>query len=437
VSATAPPPPDTRPAPGRRVGEIDVLRGFALLGILLMNALVMAGPHGGYDGPVNGTADRWAAWAALALFGSKFYILFSFLLGYSFTFQERSAERAGASTAARHLRRSAVLLLLGAAHAVLLYPGDILTTYAVLGLVLLACRRAAPRTLVKTAAWLLAAICALFIAVGVLFVLFDEGPGQDGLRELTAAYRGDAADVIGANAGQVPDALISSLLLSPDVLAAVIAGYAAGRVRLLETLTPARMRRTALIALPVGLAGALFFAMALNGPLPDSWFFLGLGVGTLTAPALTAVYVCALLTLLRSPRGAAVTRALAPAGRMSLTLYLTQSLALALVFTGYGLALYDRVGSLAVLLGCLVLYAAQLAAAARLMRRFRYGPVELLLRAATRWDAPSKEYGAGADRPAPAGEAGRLGPGAPGSAENTPPKAAAADREDGAGTPVP
>ncbi|MDJ0461015.1 DUF418 domain-containing protein [Streptomyces sp. H27-C3] len=108
-----------------------------------------------------------------------------------------------------------------------------------------------------------------------------------------------------------------------------------------------------------------------------------LAVGTVTAPALTAAYASALLLWLRTPRGARAVALLAPAGRMALMDYLTQSLVMAPVFTGYGLGLYGRVGTAAVLCGALVLYAAQPALSARLMRRHRLGPVEWLLRALT------------------------------------------------------
>ena len=74
---------------------------------------------------------------------------------------------------------------------------------------------------------------------------------------------------------------------------------------------------------------------------------------------------------------------LAPAGRMALSHYLAQSLVMALVFTGYGAGYYGRFGTAAVVAGCFGLYAAQLAISGWQARRFRYGPAEWLLRAAT------------------------------------------------------
>ncbi|MEV7898793.1 DUF418 domain-containing protein, partial [Streptomyces cyaneofuscatus] len=112
-------------------------------------------------------------------------------------------------------------------------------------------------------------------------------------------------------------------------------------------------------------------------------------LGMLTAPALSAAYASGLLLWFTTPRGARLAARLAPAGRMALTNYLAQSVVMALVFTGYGAALYGRVGAAAVLGGTLLFYGFQLAASAWLMSRHRLGPVERLLRAVTLWGRPA------------------------------------------------
>ncbi|WP_405810951.1 DUF418 domain-containing protein [Streptomyces sp. NBC_00210] len=389
--------------PPARISDIDVLRGFALLGILLVNAQLMAGPYTGLgDGPSASAVDRAAAWVVTALVATKFYLLFSFLFGYSFTIQQRSAESAETAFAPRHLRRSAVLFLLGLAHAVLLLPGDILMTYAALGLVMFAFRAASPRTLLRVAAGLLGSVAVLFLAYGLLLVSTTEPVGPEAFAasasETVKAYRGGPGSVVAANARLLPDALTGDLLFAADILAAFLVGLAAGRWRALADPDRhiGRMKRIIRRGLPVGLAGGVFMAVCSDGPLDSRWFYVGRAAGILTAPALTASYACALLLLVRTRVGRRIGDALAPAGRMSLTNYLTQSLILALVFTGYGLRLYDRVGTGVVLAGCLVLYAAQLALSALLLRHARYGPAEVLLRWATRGGLPGT-YGAAGD----------------------------------------
>ena len=137
-----------------RVHDVDALRGFALFGILVVNITFMASAYPGnlVDDPNFSTPiDAAVRFLVAALFSMKFYLLFSFLFGYSFVLQMNAAERAGAAFVPRMLRRSLGLFALGAAHIVLLYDGDVLTTYAVVCLVLLAMYRVRDRTALLTA----------------------------------------------------------------------------------------------------------------------------------------------------------------------------------------------------------------------------------------------------------------------------------------------
>ncbi|MFJ2833072.1 DUF418 domain-containing protein [Streptomyces sp. NPDC087263] len=373
--------------PGQdRVREVDVLRGFALLGILMVNALLMAGPH---VGAVGSRVDHVAGWLVTALVSAKFYLLFSFLFGYSFTLQRASAERAGAAFAPRHLRRLTCLFLLGLAHGVLLFSGDVLMVYAVLSLPLFACRDLAPRTAVRAALWLVAATAACLLAWGLVTVAYAAPvlPQEvtAAVDDMVAARRGDPGSVVGDNVRRLGDSLGWNIVYAADMLAAFLVGLAAGRRGLLADPGRHRARLVPVIVrcLPIGLAGSVFMAICRNGPLDPRWYYVGSAAGVLTAPALTAAYVCGLLLLLPTRPGRLLGDALAPAGRLALTNYLTQSLVMALVLTGYGAAWYGRFGTVVVLGGCLVLYAAQLAFSRWLTRRFRYGPVEWLLRTAT------------------------------------------------------
>ncbi|WP_406073169.1 DUF418 domain-containing protein [Streptomyces virginiae] len=377
-----------------RIPEVDALRGFALMGILLVNALMMAGPYGlgAIADPGASVLDRTVEGVVLTFAVGKFYLMFSFLFGYSFTLQLASAERAGKSAVPRQLRRSFGLLVLGLLHAVLLYTGDILTTYAVLGLILIAARNWTPRAALRSARILYGCLSVflLLLSSGILFMSDAETAEADaelaeGLPELIADYRGDASSVVRANIGQLPDQLLATLLMSGFVMTAFLIGLYCGKRRLLADTGNhrAQMRRIFLLGAAVGLPGSLFMAMAVSGPLAPRWSTFGTVVGTVTAPALTAAYICGMLLLMKTARGARIAAVFAPAGRMALTNYLSQSLIMALVFTGYGLALYDRLSPAVVILGALLLYAGQLALSRWLTARYRYAPVEWLLRAAT------------------------------------------------------
>ncbi|MFB8032573.1 DUF418 domain-containing protein [Streptomyces sp. NPDC056004] len=380
-----------------RVLEVDALRGFALAGILVVNLLTTAGPPAARGGLASvHAADGAVEWLVVLLAQSKFYLLFSFLFGYSFTLQMDSAERAGARFAPRMSRRLAGLFVLGIAHAVLLYTGDILMIYALLGLVLLAARNAGPAKVRRAALWVFGVAGGFLLLIGLGAALFDPGDlGESATvkAELTAAYRGGFTEVVGANIRALPETLAAVPLMGGFVVAAFLVGFVAGRRQWLGAAAladRARLRRICLTGLAVGVPGAAFSAAALVGPLPERWTLLGLAVGMVAAPALSAAYATGLLLWFTTRGGAATARVLAPAGRMALTNYLTQSLVMALVFSGYGLGLYGRTGAAAAVGGALVLYACQLALSGWLMRRYRLGPVEWLLRAVTLWARPGR-----------------------------------------------
>ncbi|MFJ3396290.1 DUF418 domain-containing protein [Streptomyces microflavus] len=240
-------------------------------------------------------------------------------------------------------------------------------------------------------------MAALYLLLGAAVALVDTGGGDEGLSastaELTAAYRGGPADVVRANMDAWTDILAGLLMMGGMVVAAFLAGFVAGRRRLLTgTGTPdrvARLRRICGWGLAVGLPGGVLMAAGTVGPLGARWEIPMFIVGMLTAPALSGVYACGLLLWFTTPRGARLAARLAPAGHMALTNYLVQSLVMALVFTGYGAALYGRVGAAAVLGGALLFYGCQLLVSARLMERHRLGPVERLLRTVTLWGRPT------------------------------------------------
>ncbi|MFJ2746341.1 DUF418 domain-containing protein [Streptomyces sp. NPDC087440] len=392
------------PAP-RRIVEIDALRGFALLGILLVNVFLMSGAAdlgsgagvvtqgGGGEGGLGGV-DAVVGWLVAFLVQGKFYLLFAFLFGYSFTVQMASAERAGARVVPRTLRRTAGLLVLGLLHAVLLFSGDILTSYALLGLILLAARNASPRGARTAAYWVWGSFGALLLLLSALAVLVpataaDLAEADADSAALTAAYRGSFADVVGANLDQLPFVVLAAVLGAGTIVPAFLFGLAAGRSGWFDRTDGAKLLRTVRIGLAVGLPAAALAATLELGP--ERWSMLGSALGALTAPALTAAYLAGMLLFFRTRPGRRVVAVLAPAGRMSLTNYLTQSLVMALVFTGYGFGLYGKLGVAVPVLMALVLYGVQLAVSGPLMRRHRHGPVEWLLRVITLAGRPRRD----------------------------------------------
>ncbi|MGW3459248.1 DUF418 domain-containing protein [Streptomyces olivaceoviridis] len=367
-----------------RVEAVDVLRGFALFGICMVNAPVIAGTFTSPAQQAQTPVDHVTTWLITALFTMKFYLIFSFLFGYSFTLLQRTAELRQADFGRIHGRRMLGLFVIGLAHAVLLYPGDILMTYAALGLLLFAVRDWRPSRILRAVAVLVAAVAAVLLVIAVFVLYVPADSATDVPATYSAAYRGGPLDVIGAHLREFREALAGALLYAGHLLAGLLAGLAAGRLRLLEVLVlrTAGMRRLALIGLAVGLPGSVFMALCEDGPLDGRYLYLGRAVGVVTAPALAAAYCCLLLWWLRTP-GGRFRALLAGAGRLALTHYLVQSLVFALLFTGYGLGLYGTTGAAAVAVCSLLLYSVQLLLSGPILVRYGRGPAERLLRRLT------------------------------------------------------
>lgn len=391
MTTTTPTTTGSDTARSGRILDVDALRGFALLGILLVNIWYFASGYAFHrvPDPAFGSAlDHGLHTAVELLFEMKFYLLFSFLFGYSFTLQLDAARRHGAAFAPRMLRRTAGLFVLGGLHAVLLFQGDILMTYAVLALILLAVHRIRPRTALITAAVLVSLVALQFTALAVAGVTsVDEAAALAAGAQTEAALAGGPSSVIAEHLRTLPTMFAGTAVLqAPVALAMFLAGLAAGRRRLLADTTAHRrgLRRIQWIGYPVGLLGAIA-GVALGG----IGTMEGIALATLTGPALAAAYAASMLTWFHRRSGARVAAALAPAGRMALSNYLGQSLLCVLIFTGAGLGLIGSVPPAGILAIAVAIFAAQAVVSAGWLRTHRYGPAEWLLRAVTNVERPA------------------------------------------------
>jgi len=376
-----------------RVGLIDALRGFALLGILMVNMAAFRGPVFGEAGDL-GTLDRAATFLIALFFEQKFYVLFSFLFGYGLAVQLQRAASRNAPFVPRFVRRLLGLFLIGVAHALLLFTGDILVTYAILGVVLLLLRNARDRVLLVLAGALVTLTVLTFGLGGAVFAAAtSESAGFD--QELLAedessvqAYRSSPAEVISERAREYPGTLGFALVgQGPSALAMFLIGLWAGRRRLFERVEEhlPLLRRILAAGLVFGGAGALVWATerATSGFGFDLSFFLASAADFGTAPFLSASYVAAITLVYRRPAWRSRLGFLAPVGRLALSNYLLQSLVAAFVFTGYGLGLYGSVGPAWGVVLSLAIFAAQVPLSAWWLSRFDFGPAEWLLRSFT------------------------------------------------------
>jgi uncharacterized protein len=382
--------------PSPRVEIIDALRGFALLGIVLVNVGYFASAWHGLglpDPAAQGPIDGPVAFLVKALAETKIYLLFSLLFGYSLTIQMHSAQRAGRALVPAFSRRLLALFVLGAAHAVLLFNGDILATYALMGAVLLMLRNRSARAAAQIAAAILVALAAAFALLSLVAPATDPAAVAASARELQHGFRGSPADVIDTRLAVLPYTLQEVLLpfQAPSALALFLLGLAAGKLRLLHHAAEHRAlwRRLRLGGLLVGVPGGLLYAWGSADRLEHpSRALLVDAADVLLAPTLAAGLTASAILILLSPRGRALRQWLAPAGRMALTSYLTQSLVLAFVFTGYGAGLVGRVGAGAATAIAFALFVVQLALSRWWLAGHRYGPVEWLLRWVTTLQRP-------------------------------------------------
>ncbi|MER6506659.1 DUF418 domain-containing protein [Nonomuraea sp. NPDC001636] len=387
--------PDARLA-AARITSVDALRGFSLLGILVVNIAFLASGYrmaGMAEPGFDSSLDWVVRWLVTLFMENKFYLLFSFLFGYSFTLQLDSAVRQGRAFVPMFLRRLGGLLLIGLAHAVLLFPGDILTTYAFVGIALLVLRRVGPKTAI-----VLAGLLTLVLAFGFLMLALLAMVGLDAsgtVAEGTAeAARSDTA--LGGVFWQIISehmrklsliVLLRVLFQGPAVLAACLIGLAVGKLGVLRNLSAHKvaLRRLQWTGFTVGLAGAFVYTQsAWNGTVNK---FLGEAIDLVTAPLLAAAYAATFLRVL--PYLPRVGRALAAPGRMALSNYLGQSLICSLIFTGYGLALVDRVSPAVEVLMALAIFTVQVLYSHWWLKGHRYGPVEWVLRFLTYWRRPT------------------------------------------------
>ncbi len=382
---------NTNAAPTQqRIAVLDVLRGLALLGILVVNMEYYSQTV--YDGwlqpELRGWADLTARWFVIAIFQSKAYLLFALLFGYGIGMQLQSCGQAGAaSVKANHLRRMLVLAVVGVVHATLLFSGDILVTYAILGVISVAFWRASTAHLL---AWSSVAF-AEGIGVGILLVMLlpvDTASNIDigGIRDVYA--QGAALQVIAQRIADLAIALpFVFLVQGPMAFAMLLLGIAMARSGVLTAPNEHRrlLRGLRRWGLPVGLTVSAAAAMLTVGSSADS---MAAGIGfllqLLSAPAFCLGFV-AWVAMLQAQRQPGQLASLGACGRMSLTIYLAQSLLCALIFTSYGLGLFAQVGP-AACLAIAVGVAGVLALFSRCwLKRYRFGPLEWLLRSATYW----------------------------------------------------
>lgn len=393
------------PAEGR-LQTLDVLRGFALLGIFLMNVEYFGRPLGdmgaGLD-PTQAPLDYALSWLVYVFVQGKFWILFCLLFGMGFALMDERARRAGGDFRLLYLRRSAGLLAIGLAHALLVWAGDILVSYALGAFLLLFFRDASPATQGRWGAVLYGAPALGLVGLSLLLLMAESAGASatdpDALAQQAREAAVRAAETAAYAQGSWWDATVMRArhLATHWSETAAFLAFALGMFlvgawllrsgAIAHPQAHARLYRLLRrVALPVGVALALAstaVAVQFDWVHDATRSMLAMALMLVASPLMSLGYLALIIRALQTDRGARVLAVFAPAGRMALTNYLLQSLIGTLVFYGHGLGLWGQVARRWQLLGVLVVFATQVAASRWWLSRFRFGPVEWLWRACT------------------------------------------------------
>ena len=382
-------------SPQERAQWLDALRGFALLGILLTNIVAFSGhaflPPAAQAQLPWSAADGVLGYLVHALVEAKFYSLFSFLFGMGFAIQLQRAQERGGDFVGTFRRRMGWLLAFGLAHALLIWFGDILNFYAMMGFALLLFRKASPRALLAWALVFLTAPVWLYAA----FLAFAPGGGAlpappggaSAMQEIIDRYaHGSYPDIVHSNAMIYIFAWVRRITRFQlvRIFGMFLLGAWAGRVGLpwaREALRPL-LKRWLVLGFAVGLPLNLAFA-AIGGNdalLPaTAKGLLSITMGSIGIPLLSLGYAAAFGLWWRT-REDGMRNLFVSAGRMALSHYLAQSVVCIAVFYGIGAGLFQKTSIGLALLIALIVWLCLSLACRTWLSRHAQGPMEALWR---------------------------------------------------------
>ena len=401
-----PAPPVTAPTRAtERIVAIDILRGFALLGILIMNIQGFAMPAAAYSNPtVYGDltgANRWV-WTLSHIFADqKFMTIFSLLFGAGIVLMSEKLDARGQRAWGLHYRRTFWLLLIGLAHAYLLWSGDILVAYALCGFWVYWLRRLRPAWQLALGILVVSIPAFLWLGTGVSMQFIPSETGQ----ELQADWRPAAAtidaEVAAYRGGWLAqmDARVPRSVEFQTVGLLFWGLWRAGGLMLMGmalfrsgVLTGKRARRfylgTVIVGLAIGLpvvSVGVIQNFAHNWTMEFSQFGLGAQANYWGSLFVSAAYIGLLMLFAQSRALPWLQNALAAVGRTALTNYLLQTILATAIFYGHGLGLFgsvERVGQIGIVAA---IWVVQLVVSPLWLRYYRFGPFEWLWRSLSYW----------------------------------------------------
>jgi len=370
----------------------DVLRGFALLGILVVNIQFMGlnSDQGARGEWTQGFANGSATFLIAALFAGKFYLLFSFLFGYSSNYVIRNDR----SNRARWIKRCLVLIAFGALHFTFLWHGDIIFVYGLFGLLLTFFFFRADRTL-KIWSRIVFFLSTFFIVlIGALALmaeyLLNEDLGSSTVVSLDEILRsGTFLESIPARLEVWVLGIATGIFLQGGLaFAAFLLGVRLARANFLSSpidkaANERLIKKGLILGLPIQIiAAAILLQNEQSAEPSESVYLISLFVSFVTAPLLSMFYV-GLIRKLVEERPNLVSW-LKPAGKMSLTIYISQSVITSLIFGPWGLGLFQDLQTWQVFVLAFAIWLFLSYLAGQWLKRFNQGPLEKLVGSLTR-----------------------------------------------------
>lgn len=410
-----------------RIGSLDVLRGVAILGILVMNIYAFAMPFPAYANPLLMGGTEWhnmATWYFThVFFDQKFLSIFAMLFGAGIILMTGRAEAKGARFGRIFYRRQLWLVLIGALHAYFLWMGDILFMYAMAGMLAFLFRHRKSRTLIVIACMLLPVTLLLnFTMSGQMQVLqakvaeiemqIEAGrelsddqeetlaewegwaafmaPDEQSIAEDLEQHRGGYAGITVARIPEVMAMQFFGFLIFGlwRVLALMLFGMALLKTGVLAAERSADYyRKMMVICYGLGLPLTVYSAIDLRAHDFVAMYTFGAGgVPNYIGSIVVALgHIALVMLLLKTGFLQGLLQRFAAVGRMALTNYLMHSLVLTTVFYGYGLGLYGEISRFAQMGFVVAIIAAQLLLSPWWLHHFRFGPMEWLWRSLTYW----------------------------------------------------
>jgi uncharacterized protein len=399
----------TPTAPGQRIELLDALRGFAIFGILMVNMSLFFKPVTsmliGYAGSET-TLDLISELMIKFFFEGKFYVLFSMLFGYGFWMFINRTTADGKSMIPTFRLRVLFLLLFGITHVVLLWAGDILTFYALIGFLLILFRKKSDRGLVKWAVSLALIPTIIMLFAWGMYALASMHPeskaafeaGMQGnaaqMRQLaeTAAIaysEGSFSEIISARVSEYSNLFFGGILVFyPVVLAMFLFGAWAARKGIIANYQNHLpfFRKALIWGLIIGPLANLLYAYAYTqAPVGElgHWGFLGTSMHTIGGIMFCLVYVSTIVLLTSKGKLKIFRSLLAPVGRMALTNYLLHSIICTTLFLPYGFGLFGKFSAWQGVALTVAIFMLQIPFSRFWLRHFNYGPFEWLWRSLT------------------------------------------------------